>query len=100
MILTVHGYQLNPIEVQKGETFSISVVAVDQASHPVDANIVSTFTTSSTEAFGEGQQTQKVNKSCTNSINFGQLAIVNITDFTCQKTVPHLIMNGKDRRDC
>ena len=59
------GYELNPIKVEKGETFSISVVAVDQASHPVDANIVSTFTTSSTGAFGEGQQTQKVNKSCT-----------------------------------
>ena len=62
------GYEMNPVEVRKGETFNVSLVAVDQTSHPVDANIVSTLISSSSGAFGEGQQTQKANKTCTDLI--------------------------------
>lgn len=58
------NFEPNPVKVMKGEAFNISLVAVDQASHPVDAAIISTLS-SPNGAFGEGQQTQKVNKTCT-----------------------------------
>ena len=61
------SYQPPPIKVMKGETFTLSLVAVDQVSHSVIANITSSVT-SHDGGFGEGQQTQKVNRNCTNLI--------------------------------
>ena len=58
------SYQLPPIRVQKGEIFTVSLVAVDQVYHLIDSNINSTLTFPS-GGFGEGQQTQKVNRNCT-----------------------------------
>ena len=59
------SYQPPTITVQKGETFNVSLVAVDQVNHTVDAN-VSSYLSSSHGGFGEGQQTQNVGKNCTN----------------------------------
>ena len=58
------SYQPSPIKVKKGETFTLSLVAVDQVNHSVDANITSSLT-SPDGGLGEGQQTQKVNRNCT-----------------------------------
>ena len=58
------SYQPPPIKVKKGETFNVSLVAVDQANHSVEANIISSPTTLG--AFGEGQQTQTIGNGCTN----------------------------------
>ena len=61
------SYQPPHIKVKKGETFTVSLVAVDQVNHSVDANIISSLT-SLVAGFGEGQQTQEVNRSCTDLI--------------------------------
>ena len=61
------SYQPLPIIVKKGETFTVSLVAVDQVNHPVSANITSSLT-SPDGGFDEGQQTQKVNKNCTDLV--------------------------------
>ena len=61
------SYQLPPMKVKKGETFSVSIVAVDQVDHLVDATINSSLTFPG-GGFGEGQQMQEVNKSCTELI--------------------------------
>ena len=61
------SYQPSPFRVKKGETFNMSLVAVDQVNHTVDANVISSL--SSLEGgFGEGQQIQGVYKdrNCTN----------------------------------
>ena len=58
-------YQPPPFQVKKGEEFVVSLVAVDQAKHPVDANITS-FLYSNEGGFGEGQQIQTTAKLCTN----------------------------------
>ena len=58
------SYQPPPIKVKKGETFNVSLVAVDQVNHSVEANIISSPTTLG--AFGEGQQTQTIGNGCTN----------------------------------
>ena len=58
------SYELDPIMVMKGEGFTVSLVAVDQASHPVDASITSLLT-SSQGGLNEGQQTQTVYSNCT-----------------------------------
>ena len=52
------------IKVKKGETFTISLVAVDQVNHSVDATITSLLT-SPDGGLNEGQQTQSINRSCT-----------------------------------
>ena len=57
------SYQPPTINARKGETFTVSLVAVDQADHAVSANIASSL--SSTDGgFGENQQTQSVGGSC------------------------------------
>ena len=58
------SYQRPPIEVKKGETFNVSLVAVDQVNRSVDANISSSLA-SPDGGFGEGQQTQPAGKNCT-----------------------------------
>ena len=59
------SYQSPDIRVQKGKPINMSLVAVDQVNHTVDAN-VSSFLSSPHGGFGEGQQTQSVERSCTN----------------------------------
>ena len=51
--------------MKKGETFNVSVVAVDQVNHSVDAFIISSLTFPD-GGFGEGQQMQRVGVNCTN----------------------------------
>lgn len=58
------SYQASVVKVKKGETFTVSLVAVDQVNHTVDANIIS-FLSSSDGEFGEGQQTQRILRKCT-----------------------------------
>ena len=53
------------IKVKKGELFTISVVAVDQANHPVEAIIQSSLKHSES-GLGEGQLSRGVNGTCTN----------------------------------
>ena len=64
---TIHepdcSYQLPTITVKKGETFNVSVVAVDQVNNTVDANIITTIS-SSEGGFSEGQQTQSIGRNC------------------------------------
>ena len=56
-------YQPPTIKVKKGEAFTVSLVAVDQVNHSVDANIMSSLS-SKDGGFSEGQQTQHVERSC------------------------------------
>ena len=58
------SYNPPPTRVKKGETFTVSLVAVDQINNSVDAN-VTTLITSFDSGLGEGQQTQKVKTNCT-----------------------------------
>ena len=60
-------YQLPTIEVEKGKTFTVSLVAVDQVNRPVSSNIIS-LANSTDGDFGGGQQTQKVNTTCTDLV--------------------------------
>ena len=57
------SYQPPPIKVKKGETFKVSLVAVDQVNHSVEANIISSLAHEG--VFSEGQQTQSVGRNCT-----------------------------------
>ena len=59
------NYRPPSIEVQKGETFNVTLAAVDHVNHVVNADVIS-FLISPECGFGEGQQTQKVNTSCKN----------------------------------
>ena len=59
------SYQPPTIKVKKGEAFTVPLVAVDQVSHSVDANIISSLS-SQDGGFSEGQQTQRVEKNCSN----------------------------------
>ena len=59
------SYQPPSIKVRKGHTFTISLTAVDQVGHSVEANITSSLT-SSYGGLGEGQHYQPVGKNCTN----------------------------------
>ena len=58
------SYQPPTISVKKGEAFTVSLVAVDQVNHSVDANIKS-FLSSLDGGFNEGQQT-RVKRKCSN----------------------------------
>ena len=58
------SYQPPPVKVKKGEAFTVSLVAVDQVNHSVDANIISSLS-SHDGGFREGQQTQSVERNCT-----------------------------------
>ena len=57
-------YQLLIIAIKKGQTFYASVVPVDQVNNTIDANIITTLS-SSNSRIGEGQQTQSVKSNCT-----------------------------------
>ena len=57
------SYQPPPIKVKKGGTFKVSLVAVDQVNHSVEANIISSLAHDG--RFSEGQQTQSVGRNCT-----------------------------------
>ena len=57
------SYQPPPIKVKKGETFKVSLVAVDQENHTIEANISSSLAHEG--LFNEGQQTQSVGRNCT-----------------------------------
>ncbi len=54
-----------PREVKKGEEFYLSVVAVDQAEHPINATIQSSLKHTSS-GLGEGQLTRPASMLCTN----------------------------------
>ena len=59
------NYQPPTIRVQKGKAFNVSLVAVDQVNHTIDANITVSLSFSE-RRYGEGQQTQSVETICTN----------------------------------
>ena len=59
------NYQPPPIQIKKGGELTVSLIAVDQVKHPVEANITS-FLYSNEGGFEEGQQIQSTSKSCTN----------------------------------
>ena len=59
------NYQHLAITVKKGETFNVTVVAVDQVNNTLYANI-STSISSYDGGFEVGQQTQNVGTNCTN----------------------------------
>ena len=61
----VCSYQPPVIRVQKGKAFNVSLVAVDQVNHTVDANITVSLS-SSDGGFDEGQQIQSVVRNCSN----------------------------------
>ena len=61
------SYQLPPVTIKKGEAFNVSIVAVDQVNNTVLANI-SALLSSTDGGFGEGQQSQGVEKDCTQLI--------------------------------
>ena len=58
-------YQPPLVRVKKGETLTVSLVAVDQVNHAIDAAIISS-PSSPDAGLGEGQQLQKVGRNCTN----------------------------------
>ena len=58
------SYQPPTIIVKKGETFAVSLAAVDQVNHSVNASIISSLS-SFAGGLGESQQNQVVGKSCT-----------------------------------
>ena len=59
------SYQPPTVKVKKGEAFAVPLVAVDQVNHSVDANIISSLS-SQDGGFSEGQQTQSVDRICSN----------------------------------
>ena len=59
------SYQPPVTIVQKGKAFNVSLVAVDQVNHTVDANITVSLS-SSDGGFDEGQQIQSIVRNCTN----------------------------------
>ena len=59
------SYQPPVIRVQKGKAFNVSLVAVDQVNHTVDANITASLF-SFDGGFDESQQIQSVVRNCTN----------------------------------
>lgn len=61
-------YHRHPIKVMKGETFSLSLVAVDHVGQIVDATIQSSLTFTES-GLGDGQLMQKITKQCSN-LNF------------------------------
>ena len=55
---------LLPVQTQRGKEFSVSLSAVDQANHPLNATIISELQ-SPTGGLGDGQQSQSVGDRCT-----------------------------------
>ena len=68
--------QVQPIEVQKGRNFTVSVIALDQAGHPLNATIITTLQ-SPTGGLGEGQQSQMIGGYCTDLT----LSVTSIEDY-------------------
>ena len=64
--------QYKPITIKKGQTFSVSVVAVDQIGNPVDAVIQSILKFNSS-GLGEGQLTRNIPDECT-ELNFNVIS--------------------------
>ena len=58
------SYQPPPIKVKKGETFTVSLVAVDQVNSSIESDIISSLI-SPDGGFSEGQLTQSVGRNCT-----------------------------------
>ena len=59
------NYHLPTVQVKKGEAFTVPVVAFDNVNHLLNANIISSL--SSTDGgFDEDQQTQMIKSDCTN----------------------------------
>ena len=58
------SYQPPPVQIMKGETFTVSLVAVDQVSHVISATIHSS-PKSNESGIGEGQLIQSTTDSCT-----------------------------------
>ena len=58
-------YQGPHINIRAGETFSITIAAIDQVNHTVEATVRSSLA-SSAGGLGEGQLIQKNTKNCTN----------------------------------
>ena len=58
------SYQPPPIKVRKGETFIVSLVAVDQVNSSIESDIISSLI-SPDGGFSEGQLTQSVGRNCT-----------------------------------
>ena len=58
------SYKPPPIKIKKGETFKVSLVAVDHVNHSAEANIISSLAHGGD--FSEDQQTQSVGRNCTN----------------------------------
>ena len=85
------SYNHPPISVRRGEPFRLSVVAVDQVNHTVEATIISRV--SSTADLGDGQRFQRTNTNCTvlernvfSSADSEQLLMY--TDGPCRNAVP------------
>ena len=79
------SYQPPPIKVKKGETFKVSLVAVDQVNRSVDANIISSLL-SADGGLSEGQQTQLAGRNCTD-LTFNVLS-------SCDNDFIHLYAEG------
>ena len=58
------SYTPLPIYVRKGETFKLSIVAVDQVNHTLESNVTA-FISSPDGGLKEGQQQQSVGTNCT-----------------------------------
>ena len=58
------GYQLPPIQVKKGELFTVPLVAVDHAKQVISATIFSSLKRNES-GIGEGQLMQSTGKNCT-----------------------------------
>ena len=58
------GYEPPPVHVMKGRSFKVSIVAIDQVNHTVNATI-RTFLSTSNGRLGEGQQVQSTYQMCT-----------------------------------
>ena len=56
-----------PVQVKKGEAFTVSVVAIDNVDHLLSTNIISSLS-STNGGFEEGQQIQTVKNNCTDLI--------------------------------
>ena len=59
------SYQPSVVRVKKGEEFNVLLVAVDQLSHPVDAEVITSLS-SYDSGLSYGQHTQAVTSDCTN----------------------------------
>ena len=85
-------YQPPPIQVMKGRTFKVSLVAIDQVGNPLDADIISSLTLSE-GGLSEGQHSQKVGHNCTD-LTFNVFSphdsemIVLFTDGPCRNSAP------------